>query len=227
MNKILIIDDDAYIRELVGALLGNEGYAAQEVGDGRQALDKLAQSKIDLCVLDIMMPNMDGYEFCEKAKKYYPDMPILMLTAKGETEQKVKGFKIGADDYLVKPFEGAELVARVAALLKRYKINSSQKLEIGGVTLDRNSYSVTVHADGRPEDIPMKEFELLFKLGGQIGKTFSRDTLIEDVWGYDFDGNERTLDVHINRLRERFREDICGFKITTVRGLGYRLEVIL
>jgi DNA-binding response OmpR family regulator len=220
---IMIIDDDFHILELVGTLLKNAGYTVCEAGDGKQALDKLAVQKIDLCVLDVMMPNMDGYTFCVHAKKYYPDLPILMLTAKGETDQKVKGFGLGADDYLVKPFEGAELTARVAALLKRYKINLSQCLQLGKVTLDRTCY--TVRTANKTEDIPMKEFELLFKLGGQAGRTFSRDTLIEDLWGYDFNGNERTLDVHINRLRERFDENVCGFKITTVRGLGYRLEV--
>lgn len=223
MNTIMVIDDDSYIRELVQTLLKNEGYAIQEAVDGRDALQKLGETKVDLCVLDIMMPNMDGFEFCKHARRYYKDMPILMLTAKNEIGKKVKGFELGADDYLVKPFENAELVARVGALLKRYKIASSQTLQIGALIMDRNSYAVTV--DGQKTDIPMKEFELLFKLASFPGRTFPRDQLIEEVWGFDFDGNERTLDVHIGRLRDRFPPKQFRFKITTVRGLGYRLEV--
>ena len=223
MATILVIDDDPYIRELVGTLLQNEGFSIYEAGNGREALDRLSECKIDLCVLDLMMPDMDGFEFCRRARRYYEELPILMLTAKSEINQKVKGFELGADDYLTKPFEGIELVMRVKALLKRYKIAASQTVEIGALTLDKNSYMVTFN--GVRSDIPMKEFELLFKLGSQPGKTFTRDQLIEDVWGYDFEGNERTLDVHINRLRERFPIEQCHFKITTVRGLGYRLEV--
>ncbi|WP_026883007.1 response regulator transcription factor [Clostridium akagii] len=223
MNTIMIIDDDPYIRELVRTLLKDEGYATQEAVDGCDALKKLGETKVDLCVLDIMMPNMDGFEFCAHARRYYMDMPILMLTAKNEIGQKVKGFELGVDDYLVKPFENAELVARVGALLKRYKIASSQMLKIGALIMDRNSYAVTT--DGKKADIPMKEFELLFKLAGFPGRTFPRDQLIEDVWGFDFDGNERTLDVHIGRLRDRFPAEQFHFKIITIRGLGYRLEV--
>lgn len=223
MATILIIDDDPYIRELVGALLTGEGFAITEAKNGREALNRLGEVKISLCVLDLMMPDMDGFEFCAKARKYYEDLPILMLTAKGEISQKVKGFELGADDYLTKPFEGAELVVRVKSLLKRYKIASAQTVQIGRLILDKNSYCVQ---DGSErQDIPLKEFELLFKLGGIQGKTFTRDQLIEDIWGYDFEGNERTLDVHVNRLRERYPADIYGFKITTIRGLGYRLEV--
>ena len=222
MNKILVIDDDIYIRELAVTLLRNEGYAICEASDGREALKKLGEEKIDLCVLDIMMPNMDGFEFCKAVRKYYENLPILMLTAKNDVSQKVKGFDLGCDDYLTKPFEGAELIVRVRALLKRYHINASKQIEIGKLVLDKNSYSV--NTSGKACDIPMKEFELLYKLGEYAGRTLSRDQLIEDIWGYDFEGNERTLDVHINRLRERFPADAYAFKITTIRGLGYRLE---
>lgn len=224
MIKILVVDDDMYIRELVSTLLRNEDFDTREAVDGRDALQKLSEEKIDLCVLDIMMPNMDGFEFCQKARRYYEDIPILMLTAKGEISQKVKGFELGADDYLTKPFEAAELIVRIRALLKRYKINSSQAVQIGTLIMDKNSYAVMSESENM--DIPMKEFELLFKLGSYPGKTFSRNQLIEDIWGYDFDGNERTLDVHINRLRERFPSEYYGFKIVTIRGIGYRLEVL-
>ncbi len=224
MNKILVVDDDIYIRELTATLLKNEGFAVCEAGDGREALRMLGEEKIHLCVLDIMMPNMDGFEFCKAARKYYDNLPILMLTAKGELSQKVKGFELGCDDYLVKPFEGAELVVRVRALLKRYQIAAVERIQVGNILLDRVSYTVSM--GDQADDIPMKEFELLYKLGSYIGKTLTRDQLIEDVWGYDFDGNERTLDVHVGRLRERFPAEESGFKITTVRGLGYRLEVL-
>lgn len=224
MAAILIIDDDPYIRELVGALLAREEFITHEARDGREALQKLGETKIDLCVLDLMMPNMDGFEFCRHARRYYENLPILMLTAKSDISQKVKGFEYGTDDYLTKPFEGMELIVRVKALLKRYKIVSAQAIQIGTLMLDKNSYAVI--ADGTQTDIPMKEFELLFKLGSVPGKTFTRDQLIEDIWGYDFEGNERTLDVHINRLRERFPSEQYCFKITTIRGLGYRLEVM-
>lgn len=225
MVTVLMIDDDPYIRELVGALLSREGIVTIEASNGRDALAKLGEAQVHLCVVDVMMPEMDGFAFCSHARKYYPDLPILMLTAKGEIEQKVKGFELGADDYLTKPFEGMELLMRVRALLKRYRIAASQTVQIGALHLDRDSYSVTV---GRVKtDIPMKEFELLFKLGSMPGKTFTRDQLIEDVWGYDFEGNERTLDVHIGRLRDRYPAETAGFKITTIRGLGYRLEVTL
>lgn len=224
MATILVIDDDPYIRELVSTLLQNEGFSVQEAGNGREALQKLGRTKTDLCVLDLMMPEMDGFEFCRHTRRYYEDLPILMLTAKSELSQKVKGFELGTDDYLTKPFAGVELVMRVKALLKRYKIAASQIVEIGALTLDKNSYSV--FSGDTQSDIPLKEFELLFKLGSALGKTFTRDQLIEDVWGYDFEGNERTLDVHINRLRERFPAEQYRFKITTVRGLGYRLEAI-
>jgi DNA-binding response OmpR family regulator len=224
MPKILVVDDDPHIRELVCALLKNGGFEPFEAADGRDALNNMFDLKPDLCVIDLMMPNMDGYELCRKLRQYYENTPILMLTAKNELSAKAAGFDAGTDDYLTKPFEGDELLMRVRALLRRYKIESSQTVQIGNITIDKSSYTVGVAGSPGGKDIPMKEFELLFKLAGSPGRTFSRDSLIEDVWGYDFDGNERTLDVHIGRLRERFPVETSGFKITTVRGLGYRLE---
>jgi two-component system OmpR family response regulator len=221
MSKILVVDDDANIRELARVFLKNEGYDVYEAPDGMEALSKLETTPVDLVVLDIMMPNMDGWELCRQLKDLY-DFPLLMLTAKGETSQKLKGFELGTDDYLVKPFEPLELVARVKALLKRYRIATSQAIQIGELRMDRKTFEVTTN--GVSLTLPLKEFELLFKLASYPGRTFSRDQLIEDIWGYDFEGNERTLDVHINRLRERFPEEKYSFKITTIRGLGYRLE---
>jgi DNA-binding response OmpR family regulator len=222
MSKIMIVDDDANIRELVRALLRGGGFETCEATDGRDALRKMGEENPELAVVDVMMPNMDGFELCRKLRQYYENLPVLLLTAKAELGSKARGFELGADDYLTKPFEGDELLMRVRALLRRYKIEASQVIQIGAAIIDRNSRAVTI--DGARHDLPMKEFDLLFKLAGFPGRTFSRDRLIEDVWGYDFEGNERTLDVHIGRLRERFPEETCRFKITTVRGLGYRLE---
>lgn len=178
--------------------------------------------KIDLVILDIMMPNMDGWQLCEEIRGF-SDIPILMLTAKGETSQKVKGFSLGADDYLVKPFEPIELVIRVRALLKRYNIMLSQTLSIGALNMNRKTHEISF---GKQDyTIPLKEFELLFKLGSYPGKTFSREELIEDIWGYDYEGDERTVDVHIKRVRERFPELTFPFRIRTIWGLGYRLEI--
>jgi DNA-binding response OmpR family regulator len=222
MSTILVVDDDPHIRELVGVFLRAGGFDVSEAADGRAALALLERQPAELAILDVMMPGMDGWELCQQLREMY-DMPVLMLTAKGETAQKIKGFQLGADDYLVKPFEPLELVARVNALLKRYRIAASQTVQVGDLRMDRNTYDVTVR--GESLTLPRKEFELLFKLASYPGRAFSRDQLIEDIWGYDFAGNERTLDVHINRLRERFPEAQHGFKITTIRGLGYRLEV--
>jgi len=225
MSKIMIVDDDPNIRELVLALLQKNGFETCAATDGRNALQKVTDDNPDMAIIDLMMPNMDGFELCRHLRHYYENMPVLMLTARGDLASKVKGFGLGADDYLIKPFEGDELILRVQALLRRYKIEASQVIQLGNIVIDKNSYSVIIN--GEHEDIPMKEFELLFKLASFQGRTFSRNQLIEDIWGIDFEGNERTLDVHVNRLRDRFPEEQAGFKITTVRGLGYRLEVMV
>ena len=217
----MIVDDDPHIRQLAAVFLKDEGYDIVQASDGVEALNKLETTKVDLIVLDIMMPNMDGWEFCGQVRDYY-DIPILMLTAKGEMTDKMHGFQLGTDDYLVKPFEPLELVVRVKALLKRYRIAASQTIQIGELLMDRKTFEVKANGDNMT--LPLKEFELLFKLASYPGKTLSRDQLIEDIWGYDFEGNERTLDVHINRLRERFPENRYSFRIRTIRGLGYRME---
>jgi two-component system OmpR family response regulator len=222
MAKILIVDDDPHIRELLRVLLRNEGYEIYEAEDGILALSLLETIKVDMVILDIMMPNMDGWELCREVRKQY-DLPMLMLTAKGETMQKVKGFEHGTDDYLVKPFEPQELLVRVKAVLKRYRIAVSQTVQFGDLLLDRKTFEISI--GGQILNLPLKEFELLFKLASYPGKTFSREQLIEQIWGYDYEGDERTVDVHIKRIRERFPEDQHSFKISTIRGLGYRLEV--
>lgn len=223
MATILVVDDDPHIREFVTVLLGKEGFRTIEASDGVEAIRLLETEKADLVILDIMMPNMDGWELCRELKALH-DIPLLMLTAKGDTSQKVKGFNLGTDDYLVKPFEPMELVVRVRALLRRYQIAASRIVHIGRVAVNRQTFEVTTGSD--TFSLPLKEFELLFKLGAVPGRTCSREQLIEDIWGYDYEGNERTLDVHINRLRERFSDSEHGFRIKTIRGLGYRLEVL-
>ena len=221
MSKILIVDDDPHLRELARVFLQNEGFTIYEAADGLEALVQLETITVDMVILDIMMPTMDGWELCRQLREYY-DFPLLMLTAKGETNDKIQGFQLGTDDYLVKPFEPLELVMRVKALLKRYRIATSQTIQVGELYMDRKTFEVRI--DGEAITLPLKEFELLFKLGSYPGKTFSRDQLIEDIWGYNYEGNERTLDVHINRLRERFPDERYSFRIKTIRGLGYRLE---
>jgi len=222
VTTILITDDDPHIRELVGLFLRNEGFEVHEAADGIQALSALETLKADLVVLDIMMPNMDGWQLCRELREHY-DVPVLMLTAKSETRDKVKGFDLGAEDYLVKPFDPLELIVRVRALLKRYRIAASQTVQAGGLMMNRATFELS--ADGKSVTLPLKEFELLFRLASCPGVTCARDTLLEQVWGFDYEGNERTLDVHINRLREKFSEEQHSFRVKTIRGLGYRLEV--
>ncbi|WP_127531254.1 response regulator transcription factor [Paenibacillus kobensis] len=222
MVNILVVDDDSSIRKLVSHFMKETGYIVEEAEDGVDALRRLESFKADLVILDVMMPNMDGWKLCSELREYYPDMPLLMLTAKGDTSQKVKGFELGTDDYVVKPFDAEELIARVKALLKRYRIAVSSTVQIGNVTLNRRTFE-TALGEGAIA-LPPKEFELLFKLASYPGQTLLREQLIEAIWGVDFDGNERTLDVHVNRLRERFPESAAGFRIATVRGLGYRME---
>ncbi|MEI9971287.1 MAG: response regulator transcription factor [Ignavibacteriota bacterium] len=221
MSKVLVVDDDAHIRELVRIFLEREGIDVYEAANGHEALAKLETVRADLVILDIMMPEMDGWELCRRLRQG-GDLPLLILTAKGETNDKIKGFQLGTDDYLVKPFEPAEMVARVQALMKRYRIATSQMVRVGDLSMDRKTYDLRVGEE--PLTVPLKEFELLFELASHAGRTLTRSALIEGVWGYDFDGNERTLDVHINRLRERFPEERHAFRIRTIRGLGYRLE---
>lgn len=223
MARILIVDDDDHIREVVCIFLQQEGYEVEEASDGKKALELLDSIQVDMAILDIMMPQIDGYELCMELRKFY-DFPILMLTAKGETTDKIKGFRAGTDDYLTKPFEVEELVMRVKALLRRYQIISSNRVQLGELLLDRSRYEILYKQT--PISIPHKEFELLFEFANYPNRTLTREHLIERIWGYDFAGDERTIDVHVKRLRERFPEKVYDFCIRTVRGLGYRLEAV-
>jgi two-component system, OmpR family, response regulator len=221
MGRILIVDDDPNIRELAASCLRPLGLEVAEAPGGREALAALGSSKVDLVVLDVMMPGLDGWTTCREIKRRY-EAPVIMLTAMGESSQKVKGFELGADDYLVKPFDPPELLARAKSLLRRFKAESTNVVEAGSLILDRRRFEVI--ADGEARTIPRKEFELLFKLAASPGTTYTRGQLLESVWGGDFEGVERTVDVHINRIRERFPEKSYGYRISTIRGLGYRLE---
>lgn len=221
MIHILIADDDAHIRELLRYSLQQEGYELYEAADGAEASHLLEEHAINLAVIDVMMPNKDGYQLVEEIRSYY-DIPVILLTAKDQLADKERGFAVGTDDYLTKPFEPKELLFRIKALLRRYQQVSADKIKLNGTTLDRSSYEV--HTQGKLLLLPMKEFELLFTLGSYPDRIFSRDELIQLIWGADFDGDERTIDVHIKRLRERFAKSADDFTIRTVRGIGYKLE---
>jgi two-component system OmpR family response regulator len=224
MTTILVVDDDAHIRELISLYLTDEGFSIVEQANGEEALEYAASSLVDMVILDIMMPQMDGWELCRKLREL-DDMPILMITAKGESTHRIKGFQLGTDDYLIKPFDPMEMVMRVKALLKRYRISVSHHIQLGPIKLDRNNYEVLFENTGEALTLPLKEFELLYKLASYPGQLFTRDHLIQQIWGVEFEGNERTVDVHINRLRDRFETHATNFKIITLRGLGYKLEV--
>jgi len=223
MAKILVADDDAHIRELISLFLRNEGFEIVEASDGAEALAIVENSQIDMVILDIMMPLLDGWELCREIRRLDSNIPLLMVTAKGESAQKVKGFQLGTDDYLTKPFDPMELVMRVKALLKRYMIVSSQSIQLGGITLNRRSFQV-IRGDEKL-NLPLKEFELLFKLANHPGQIFTREQLIAHIWGKNYEGDDRTVDVHIKRLRERFADDSQHFQIETARSLGYRLVI--
>ncbi|AWV35886.1 response regulator transcription factor [Paenibacillus sp. FSL H7-0716] len=221
MNTILVADDDSHIRRLIRLYLEKNQFSVVEAADGQEALDILAHTKIDLVIVDVMMPNVDGIELTEDIRSYI-DIPILMVTARGESKDKVRGFNAGSDDYLVKPFDPIELVLRVKSLLKRYHLTSSSVIQLGAVMIDLGNLNVV--AAQRTVELKKKECELLFALAGSPGQIFTRSQLIENIWGVDYEGDERTVDVHIKRLRERL-ESIPELIISTVRGLGYRLEL--
>ncbi|MCQ6561127.1 response regulator transcription factor [Paenibacillus mendelii] len=220
--NLLIADDDPSIRTLLRLVLTKEGYAVLEAEDGKQAVEILETERIHLAVVDVMMPAMNGLELCREIRGQY-DIPVMMLTAKGGIEDKEKGFLSGTDDYMVKPFEPKELVFRIQALLRRYRLVSADTIRLGGVTINRQSYEVKRGADTIA--LPLREFELLTQLASNPGRIYTREQLIELVWGADFAGDSRTVDVHIKRLREKFTGDENDFVITTIRGLGYKLEV--
>ncbi len=219
MFHILVVEDNPNARKLMEAVLKQNGYEPLLAADGIEALEVLDNKHVDLIVLDVMMPRMDGYEFTETLRSSGCDLPILMVTAKEKPADKRKGFIIGTDDYMVKPVDEEEMILRIAALLRRSKIVNEHRLTIGSTVLDYDALSVKT-AEGVSE-LPKKEFLLLFKLLSYSNKIFTRRQLMDEIWDMDSDTDERTVDVHINRLRDRFRNN-PDFDIVTVRGLGYK-----
>lgn len=220
-SKIMVVDDEMHIRELVRFYLDKAGFDTIEAANAEEALDIVENQYIDLAVVDIMMPGMDGFELVEQMRQYR-EFPVIMLTAKSQSKDKLRGFSLGIDDYVTKPFDPDELMARVKTILKRYSINSSNVVKIGDVIFDGDKYEV------RYQDqiihLPLKQFELAFELAKNPNQIFTREQLIEKIWGMDYDGFDRTVDVHIKRIRENLGH-LPGFKVVTVRGLGYRIEV--
>ena len=221
MFHILVVDDDKNTRRLLTAVLEAENYSVSTAQNGEDALAVLDKTHVDLIVLDIMMPKMDGYELTTLLRETNNDLPILMLTAKQLPEDKHKGFQSGTDDYMTKPIDETEMLLRIKALLRRAKIASERKIVIGSVTLDYDSFTVTDSASGEMQTLPQKEFLLLYKLLSYPGKIFTRIQLMDEIWGAESETGWETVTVHIGRLRKRF-EGWNAFSIESVRGLGYR-----
>ena len=222
--KILVVDDDVNICELIRLYLKKEGYDVVLAHDGSKAVTMFKQEAPSLVVLDIMLPSIDGWQVCREIRKV-SDIPIIMLTAKGETFDKVLGLELGADDYMVKPFENKELVARIKAVLRRYESKPSQIKEIIYPNLVVNLSTYLLKINGRELEIPPKELELLYYLASNPNKVFTREQLLQEVWGFDYYGDSRTVDVHIKRLREKIDSENQTWQIKTVWGVGYKFEV--
>lgn len=219
MLHILVVEDNLDLRELICSALGEEGYRAIGAENGEQALTILSDSVIDLIIADIMMPKMNGFELTKNLRDYDIYCPLLIVTARDDYESLQRAFTLGADDYMIKPINVKELLVRVKALLRRAKISAEKKIVIGSTVLDFEE--MAVKADGREIILPLKEFNLLFKLLSYPGKIFTRRQLMDEIWGMDSDTDDRTINTHINRLRDKF-EDNPDFKIVTIRGLGYK-----
>ncbi|MBD5128519.1 MAG: response regulator transcription factor [Ruminococcaceae bacterium] len=219
MFNILIVDDQPNIRRLYEYTLEKNGYRPFSAANGEEALAVIDRQHIDLVILDVMMPVLDGYGCLKALRDGGSNVPVLMITAKGEPEDVRKSFLLGTDDFMVKPVDEIEMLLRIKALLRRSKISEEQRIVVGGTELVYDSFSVI--RDGTAAVLPRKEFQILFKLLSFPGKTFTRQNLMEEFWSMDSDSEARTVDVHINRLRERFKDN-PDFSIVTVRGLGYK-----
>ena len=224
-TKIMVVDDDPNIRELVRLYLEKEGFEVTCAERGDEAVKMFRASPPNLMLLDVMLPGMDGWQVCREVRKI-SNIPIIMLTAKDETFDKVLGLELGADDYIVKPFDMKELVARIKAVIRRFQAAEAPEKELvfPGLTINISQYTVTYM--GKPLEMPPREIELLYFLASHPGMVFTREQLLEQVWGYDYFGDSRTVDVHVKRLREKLSGgEELGWQIKTVWGVGYKFEV--
>jgi len=225
--SVLIVEDDRNIAELLQMYLEKEGYAVTTAGDGGQGLTKFRAIKPDIVLLDVMMPVMDGWSVC-KTIRAESQTPVIMLTAKSETDDKVTGLKSGADDYITKPFEMKEVLARMEAVLRRASganaETKARRLTFDKLTIDMDSFELTV--DGKKVDAPPKEMELLFYLASSPNRVYTRNQLLDEVWGFDYFGDSRTVDVHVKRLREKLEGVSQQWSVKTVWGVGYKFEVV-
>ena len=219
MIKVLVVEDDTNTRKLMCAVLKQNGFEALQAEDGVAALEVMDKHHIDLVVMDLMMPNMDGYELTQLLRQTWETLPILMVTAKQEPKDKRQGFLVGTDDYMTKPVDEQEMILRIKALLRRAKIATDRKLTVGEAVLDYEALTVSKYS--KIETLPQKEFQLLFKLLSYPNIIFTRLQLMDEIWGMESETDDHTLNVHINRLRDRFR-DWAEFEIVTVRGVGYK-----
>ena len=223
-RSILIVEDDKNIADLLRLYLEKEGMTCHVAGDGLEGLEKFHAAQPDLVILDIMLPSMDGWSVCRKIREA-SRTPIIMLTAKGELEDKVSGLEMGADDYITKPFETKEVLARIHAVLRRFgeEEQMEKKLSFDRLVVNLDSYELLV--DGKRVDTPPKELELLFHLASSPNRVFTRNQLLDEVWGFDYFGDSRTVDVHIKRLREKLEGVSSQWSLKTVWGVGYKFEV--
>ncbi len=227
IGKILVVDDDKNICELLRLYLEKEGYSVAISNQGEEAIAKFNAIKPDLILLDIMLPGLDGWQVCREIRKT-SNVPIIMLTAKGETFDKVLGLELGADDYVVKPFDTKEVIARVKAVLRRIG-NAAPAVETKEVNYDKLSVNMTryeLKVDGKVIDTPPKELELLFHLASNPNRVYTRDQLLDEVWGFEYYGDSRTIDVHVKRLREKLEGVSDKWSLKTVWGVGYKFEVV-
>ena len=221
-KKILIVEDDDNIRELLRLYLEREGYEITEAENGAVGLSKWKAENPDMMLLDVMMPVMDGWQVCKEVRAAGSTMPIIMITAKGETMDKVSGLELGADDYIVKPLEMREVVARVRAVFRRFAGDETGKLTFDKLVIDKQAYDLVI--DGKRVDAPPKEIELLYFLAQSPNRVFTRAQLLDDVWGFDYYGDTRTVAVHVKRLREKLEGVSDNWELKTVWGVGYKFE---